>query len=84
MAFEHKEGWGSLTKNEQHEVGDNRPMMKGDGMYNGEIVDVAIWPGKPDKNGTLRYSVKIAAKEQQARVPGSAKTPVNIDDEIPF
>ena len=90
MAFQHKEGWGSLTKNPQHEDGDNRPEFKGDGMVNGVVCNIAVWPGKPDKNGELRYSVKVETKKQQgAAQAGGGQEPAPagrrmVDDDIPW
>ena len=83
MAYEPKPGQFSLFKNKFKES-DKHPDYKGDGMdLEGNALSVAAWL-KEDKNGNKFMSCKMEPKKEQARVPGSAKTPVNIDDDIPW
>jgi hypothetical protein len=85
MAWEHKEGQGSVKENDK---GDNprRPDWKGDGMWGGVVYDIAIWRGST-KDGVRKYDFKIAPKvadHQQERVPSAPPMRRDMDDEIPF
>lgn len=84
--YQHKEGFGSVKPN-QYKTDDRHPDLKGDGMINGVVVDIALWK-KPDG----RYSVKLETKrERQAAAPQPAREAppgrggaVDDSDSIPF
>ena len=87
--YEHKEGFGSLFKNNYKEK-ENQPDMKGDAMYNGKPVELAAWT-KTDKNGNKFLSLKIQDKQEQYQQAGAqqAAAPQQapggfINDEIPW
>ena len=61
--FQHKEGSGSLFKNNYKEK-ENQPDMKGDAMFNGKPVELAAWT-RVDKNGNKYLSLKIQDKQEQ-------------------
>ncbi len=58
MAFEKKEGQGSLFHNEQ--MTDRHPVFKGYVVYRGEEIQLALWAGK--EGSKVAYSVKAEAK----------------------
>lgn len=62
MAYEHREGSGSLFKNDK-KGNDKAPDMKGDALYNGELVSIAAWR-KSGAKGDF-YSLKIEPKQQR-------------------
>ncbi len=84
MAYEQKDGTGSLFKNDK-KTEETHP------DYNGSVLlgGVAYWQNawiNTDKNGKKYMSIKYKPKEQAAeRVPGKASTPIDLEDsEIPF
>jgi hypothetical protein len=94
MAFEHKEGSGTLFPNDYHQGGDTKPTHKGKAKWRGETVEVALWPR--DGGG---YSMKIQEPRQrqgEPPAPTRASAPISqraapkpplkqeMDDEIPF
>jgi hypothetical protein len=81
MAFEHREGWGSFRKNRYKEENDKKPDLTGDGMYNGEVVRIAVWRKVRD-DGSISFSFNLQPKEQK---PLEDKQPRRLsDDDIPF
>lgn len=83
MAWEHREGQFSLFPNKYKEAGDNKPALRGDGMFNGQMVEVALWK-KQSQDGNTFYSGQIKPKEMQQQSPSAAPLEEAIDDEIPF
>ena len=84
--YQHKEGKGSVRPN-QYKTDDRHPDMKGDGMFNGVVFDIAMW--QRDNGG---YSVSISPKRQpnaDAPAPATALPPPygrgkRDNDDIPF
>jgi len=84
--YQHKEGKGSVRPN-QFKTDDRHPDLKGDGMFNGVVFDIAMW--QRDNGG---YSVSISPKRQpNADAPAPAPAPARaagggsrLDDDIPF
>lgn len=70
MAFEQRDGQFSLFPNEAHEPGDNKPSMKGRGMWRGELIEFAVWT-KQRSDGSKYLSGKM--QEPKARA-GSLDT----------
>lgn len=67
MAWEHKEGQGSLFKNSDKKT-DNHPDMKGDVMINGQMYYLNAWE-KKTKAGAPYFSVSVKPKTGQAAAP---------------
>ena len=63
MSYQHKEGYGSLFRNKKKES-EKQPDMRGDCMYKGEELEIAVWT-KTDKNGGRFLSLKIQSKKEQ-------------------
>ena len=94
MAYEHREGSGSLFKNHKKEEGSKQPDYRGDAMVNGEVMEVSAWV-KEGNNGKF-FSLSIKAKQvQREEKPVKAeidfeklKKPVSkfdaLADDIPF
>ena len=81
MAYEHREGWGSFSKNRYKEDGDKKPELTGDGMYKGEIIRIAVWRKVRD-DGRITFSFNIQPKEQKA-LEQKQERKIS-DDDIPF
>ena len=80
MAWETKEGTGSLFKNGKREK-DSHPNAKGEAKIGGVLYEVAAWT-KKDKNGNpwQLLSFKPKGTDQQG-----ARAPVGSwDDDQPF
>ena len=61
MAFEKKEGQGSLFHNEAQT--DRHPVLKGYVVYKGEEISLALWAGK--EGSKVAFSVKAEAKRER-------------------
>ena len=80
MAWETKEGTGSLFKNGKREK-DSHPNAKGEAKIGGVLYEVAAWT-KKDKNGNPWQSLSFKAKTQNSQ---GRTTPVgDVDDDQPF
>lgn len=82
MAYENKEGFGALFRNENRatdKAPDYRGSFKG---LDGVEYDIAGWvkEGKHGKFLSLKVSHQRAREEAKERVPD----PAPLDDEIPF
>ena len=85
MAFEHKEGSGSLFKN-KFKTKENQPDRNGDFKLNGKLYKISGWL-KKDKNGEDYLSLSIKEKEDRAAAPvreGRRPSREITDEEIPF
>lgn len=90
MAYEHREGSGSLFTNHKKEEGSSQPDYRGDAMVGGVLVEIAGWK-KQGNNGTflsLNIKPKQDRPEQKAPEPQRAKPSKGVDQfddsEIPF
>lgn len=81
MAFEQKEGGGSLFKNDYKTPGDSKPDYKGSALINGVEMDIAAWIKKPEGKKSF-FSLSIKPKADRSSAPASS-TPTNEDD-LPF
>ena len=85
MAYEHREGSGSLFKNKSKNQ-ENQPDYRGDFMLNGELHEIAAWVKEGSKGKFFSLSVK--PKQEQGggqRKPKQQPQPQDDDeDEIPF
>ncbi len=84
MAYEHKEGRGSLLKNDRKTKPD-QPDWKGDAKWKGELVSVALWEGTT-QGGIPRMSLQIEKKWEPSAAQPVAAAPVApiFDDDINF
>lgn len=94
MAYELRDGSGNIFKNKFKEDGDSKPSYKGEAMWRGEKIEVALWV-KEGQGGKF-FSMKIQEpreKPTQDRVPDPApqraapikkRTEEELNDEIPF
>jgi len=86
--FQHKEGMGSLFKNDK-KLTDKHPDYKGDAMKDGKEMWVSAWikEGKKGKFMSLAFQDKEEAHSQgMAQARQAAAPPVDDfgDSEIPF
>ena len=80
MAFEHREGSGSLFPNKK-KTSDSHPNATGELMLNGVIWEVAAWT-KTDKNGGKWQSLSVKPKDER---PARSSAPQEVDDDsTPF
>ena len=85
MAYEHREGSGSLFTNSKKEEGSSQPDYRGDAMVNGVLVEIAGWE-KQGGNGTF-LSLNIKPKQERlekAPEPQKKTSYAAIDDDLPF
>ena len=87
MSYTPKDGSGTLFKNDK-QGNPARPDYRGDGMVNGELVEIAGWIKEGKKGKFLSLSFKPKG-ERQERAPEPAPEPrqparAELDDEIPF
>ena len=81
MAYELRDGQGSLFKNERKES-EKHPDYTGSAKIDGREFWLSAWIKEGAKGKFMSLALK--PKDEQARVPGSAKTPVDLDDSVPF
>lgn len=81
MAFELKEGQGSIFKNDYKTPGDSKPDYKGTALINGVEMDIAAWIKKPEGKKPF-MSLAIKPKSERSSAPASS-SPVNEED-LPF
>jgi hypothetical protein len=86
MAFEHREGGGSLFSVDKKS--DKAPNMRGEFMLNGEMYEIAAWTKEGKKGKFLSLQVK-PARQIQTRPSPNPRPPQSIgpqmdDNEIPF
>ena len=83
MAWETKEGTGSLFKNGRRDK-DSQPNATGEAKIGGVIYEVAAWT-KKDKNGNPWQSLSFRPKgEDASRREPERNPPADFDEEIPF
>lgn len=100
MAYELRDGSGNIFKNQYHEEGDSKPQYKGEVMWRGEKIEIALWV-KEGQKGKF-FSAKLQEpREKPATQPATqpARAPISqraaprppsrsmkdeMDDEIPW
>jgi hypothetical protein len=89
MSYEHKEGSGSLFKNDK-KLTEKHPDYKGDGMVNGKQVWISAWVKEGNKGKYMSLSIQ---EKDQVQQQGMAQVRQAIeekpqesfaDDDIPF
>lgn len=66
MAYEMREGQGSLFVNKKKTPGDNLPDRKGDFLLNGVVYEIAGWLRTPKNGGDQFLSLKVSPKDQHS------------------
>lgn len=82
MAYEHKEGGGSLFKNELKDK-ENQPDYRGDCLLNGKVMEIAAWI----KDGKKGKFMSLQIKPKGDRPGGQKERAPAVDDDpssIPF
>lgn len=79
MAWEHREGQGSLFNNKYKEK-DSHPDFTGEIMIEGEVYRISGWK-KRSQSGTSYMSLSAKKKEEAFSSPTTLNP---IDDEIAF
>jgi hypothetical protein len=89
MAYEHKEGKGSIFPND-YRLNDTHPDFRGKAMWKGQLIEISLWEGETQA-GVKKFSVSIseprAKSDTPQRVVASKPAPkVEREDtsEIPF
>ena len=84
MAYEQREGQGSLFTNKKKEEGSSQPDRNGTLMLNGKVYEVSGWL-KTAASGLKYLSLSIKLKDERPRQePPSAALPEDLEDDIPF
>lgn len=82
MAFEHKDGQGSLFRNERKTT-DSQPDYRGQVKIDGKLLDIAAWLKEGAKGKFFSLSVS-EPRQQQAQQPVAAGNQGITDDDLPF
>jgi|GEM_PF-942273 len=67
MAYEHKEGKGSIFPND-YKLQDTHPDFRGKAMWKGEIIEISLWEGET-QSGVKKFSVSISEPRQPSSAP---------------
>lgn len=67
MAYERREGQGSLFPNRKKEPGSKQPDWRGDALVNGVLMEVAAWSKESAKGSFLSLSIKPKHPLHQAQ-----------------
>ena len=92
MAYEHREGKGSLFPND-YKLQETHPDYRGKAMWKGEIIEISLWKGQTQA-GVEKFGVSISEPRQKSDTPQRVVatnskpqpkfTPKDTDDDIPF
>jgi hypothetical protein len=88
LAYEHREGSGSLFKNDKREK-DSQPNARGDALVGGILYEIAAWT-KTDKNGNKWQSLSFKPKEdrqpapKQAPAKAQSNSMADLESDLPF
>ena len=82
MAYELKDGQGSLFRNERKET-EKHPDHTGSLKIDGREYWLSAWVKEGAKGRFFSLAVK-PKDEQPQRGPASVRTKIDMDDEIPF
>ena len=88
MAYEMKEGRGSLWKNDKSTSDNNHPDQTGSFLLNGKKYNIAVWKDQKSKDGSKVYdSLSVSEWKEPKQDSGhtDTTTPPEFDDSsIPF
>ena len=83
MAYEQREGSATLFRNDK-KSSDKAPDWRGEGMLNGELIEIAAW----EKSGSRGTFFSLNLKNKQAYTPKqetkSVSDDMDQDLDIPF
>lgn len=65
MAYEMKDGQGTMFQNSYKEAGDSKPDLRGECVVNGEVLEIAGWWKNPNPEKGQFLSLKIQPKQQR-------------------
>lgn len=85
MAWEMKDGTGSLFKNDKKET-DNHPDYRGDCMIDGQVYWLSAWIKEGKKGKFMSLSIKPKDAKAPDVMPKKADTGdiASMDSDIPF
>ena len=88
MAYEMKEGRGSLWQNEKKAT-DTHPDQTGSFLLNGKKYNIAVWKDQKSKDGTKTYdSLSISEWKQKDATASSGSTTATpepvFEGDVPF
>jgi hypothetical protein len=67
MAFEQKDGWGTIFSNDRKQAGSNQPDWTGEGKFEGKMVKLAIWVKDGKRGEYFSLSMKDKEKDEAER-----------------
>ena len=67
MAFEHKEGKGSIFPND-YKLSENHPDYRGKFMWNGQILEISMWKGETQA-GVEKFSISVSVPKAKSDSP---------------
>lgn len=84
MAYEHKEGKGSLFTND-FKQSENHPDYRGKAKWKGEIIEISAWKGESSGSEKISLSIQYPRQKQEGSESSQRQNnaPRN-DDDIPF
>lgn len=74
MAFELREGQGSLFKNGKREEGSNQPNARGDCMIGGVVYEISAWT-KESRLGIKFQSLSFKPKQERTPAQRTERVP---------
>lgn len=85
MAYELREGQGSLFRNDKRE-GDKQPHARGEALIDGVLYEVAAWTkeGRKGKFQSLSFKPKQDRAKQQPEREDHTSYGTPNDDDLPF
>jgi hypothetical protein len=86
MAYEMREGSGSLFKNDK-DGNEKRPDYRGDALINGEVLEISAWikEGKKGKFMSLSFKPKESTGNSPKKTePAKGGSVGEMDSDIPF
>ena len=88
MAWEEREGQGTLFKNRKKQEGDNLPALTGSCKINGCECEVAVWKKQGKKGIYYSFSIKPKTDQQRPQETQARRQPAPAyepgQDDIPF
>jgi hypothetical protein len=82
MAYELREGQGSMFPNRKKEPGSKQPDWRGDALVNGVVMEVAGWSKEGAKGSFLSLSIKPKQERKDDAPTGGGQPRQYADDRI--
>lgn len=84
MAYEHKDGSGSMFKNDKGD-NPNRPDYRGDFMLDGTLYEISGWIKPKASNPSEKFmSLSVKPKQQAQGKPQPKQAASDFNDDVPF